>query len=84
MMKTVGYVQAVDGISFNIKQGETVDWSVNPAAARRQPASCCCVWKFLRKAKSCWKGKTSAASAVLSCRNIAPLCKPCFRIRGRP
>ncbi|CAI8005366.1 Glutathione import ATP-binding protein GsiA [Geodia barretti] len=24
MMKTVGYVQAVDGISFNIKQGETV------------------------------------------------------------
>ena len=24
MMKTVGYVQAVDGISFNIRQGETV------------------------------------------------------------
>ena len=24
MMKTVGYVQAVDGISFSIKQGETL------------------------------------------------------------
>ena len=24
MMKTIGYVQAVDGISFNIKQGETL------------------------------------------------------------
>lgn len=24
LMKTIGYVQAVDGISFNIKQGETL------------------------------------------------------------
>ena len=39
LMKTVGYVQAVDGISFSIKQGEPWGWWENRVAEKPRPAN---------------------------------------------
>ena len=42
LKRTVGYVKAVDGVSFASGRGERWRWSANPAAARRPSARRCC------------------------------------------
>lgn len=40
--KTVGYVKAVDGVSFELRRGKLSGWSVNPVAVRLRWAKLLC------------------------------------------
>ena len=72
LMKTVGYVQAVDDISFTIEEGETFGLLASPDVERPLLASCCLESRTQQMDRFASMERTYRLSRAKISRNTGP------------
>ena len=83
LMKTIGYVQAVDSISFSIRQGETLGLVGESGCGKTTTSKLLLRLERLLKGKSSWTARIFSPSAGPNFRTIALPFRLYSRIPGR-